>query len=726
MATMVLTVAGTLIGGPVGGAIGGMLGNAIDREILFKPKGREGPRLSELKLQTSSYGTQIPKLFGTMRVAGSVIWATDLIEHRSTTGGGKGRPGTTNYSYTASFAVALSARAILSVGRIWADGKLLRGAGGDWKARTGFRLHLGDEDQAADPLIAAAEGVGMAPAHRGIAYAVFENLELADFGNRIPSLTFEVRADTGAVSAGAVLVELAGGDVASGDTTTALAGFSAHGASVRAVAETLAGATGAWFRSDAGPLALLRGEGEAAALDDLSVRARTREGGAGRRAIAAADSAPRTLTLTHYDPAREYQSGMQRAGRPGAGTREARLELPAAIDAGAAKTIAEAALARMDGERERRSVSMGWDRIGVRPGERVTIAGTAGLWRVDRWSLEAMVLQLECVRVNWGAPAAVASGGRVLAAADVTIGETVLHAFELPAIDEVLSSAPRLAIAAAGTGAGWRSAALLSSVDDGAHWTEEGATAPAAVLGEVVVAPGVGSAALEDRVNAIEVALAHDAMLLGDADAMALDAGANLAMVGEELVQFARAAPLGGARWRLSGLWRGRRGTEAAIGGHAAGERFVLIDARALAVRPLSMGAIGSTFRVLAQGVGESGDAAESEAPITGRGIVPPSPAHFGAEILGDGSVQLNWVRRSRIGWRWSDGMDAPLGEERERYRIFVTPEEGNAWTVELAAPGMLLPPEIRTSALHVAVRQSGTHGLSLPATLSLPAIGDA
>ena len=42
----------------------------------------------------------------------------------------------------------------------------------------------------------------MTPAHRGIAYAVFEQLQLADFGNRIPSLTFEVIADEAPVRVG--------------------------------------------------------------------------------------------------------------------------------------------------------------------------------------------------------------------------------------------------------------------------------------------------------------------------------------------------------------------------------------------------------------------------------------------------------------------------------------------------------------------------------------------
>lgn len=191
MATLVLTAVGSAIGGPVGGAIGSIIGQQIDRAI-FAPKPREGARMKELEVQTSSYGTQMPAVFGTMRVAGTVIWATDLIERRNKSGGGKGRPATVNYSYSVSMAVALSSRPVLRVGRIWADGNLLRGAGGDFKVDTQFRFHSGFADQPPDPLMASAEAAGQCPAHRGITYAVFEDLQLADYGNRIPSLTFEI------------------------------------------------------------------------------------------------------------------------------------------------------------------------------------------------------------------------------------------------------------------------------------------------------------------------------------------------------------------------------------------------------------------------------------------------------------------------------------------------------------------------------------------------------
>ena len=127
MATLVFTAVGMAIGGPIGGAIGSLIGNKLDHQIFGGPR-RAGLRLKEHAVTTSSYGTPIPRHFGTMRAAGSIVWATDLVESSERSGGGKGRPATTTYSYSASFAVALSSRPIRRLGRIWADGKLLRGA----------------------------------------------------------------------------------------------------------------------------------------------------------------------------------------------------------------------------------------------------------------------------------------------------------------------------------------------------------------------------------------------------------------------------------------------------------------------------------------------------------------------------------------------------------------------------------------------------------------------
>jgi hypothetical protein len=711
MATLVLTTIGGAIGGPIGAMLGGLIGQTVDRELLFKPRGVNGPRLSELKVQTSSYGTPVPKLFGTLRMAGSVIWATDLVEHRHREGG-KGRPTTTSYSYTASFAVALSARPVLSVGRIWADGKLLRGAAGDWKAKTGFRLHPGGDDQAPDPLIASAEGIGLASAHRGIAYAVFEDLELADYGNRIPSLSFEVTADPGPVGAETIVETVSGGRIARGNGVTPVEGFSAYGGSQRAVIESLADAAGAWPLMGAG-VSLLSGTGEADEIRDIGAGAAS----AGDRSIATVDQAPRRVTLSHYDPARDYQAGVQVASRPGAGHRDAMIELPAALSAGAAKRLAEGALARADRERERRMVLAGWRALALPPGARVRIAGEPGQWRIAGWSLEAMAIRLELIRIASAPLPASATPGRVLPAPDEVAGTTMLHAFELPHLGQGTLAAPRLSIAACGTGAGWRRAALALSLDGGARWEPAGVTAAPAIAGTVEDPGGAADPMVIDRRNAIIVELAHAGMRLADADQPGLDSGMNLALIGDELIQFGEAEALGGTRWRLTQLWRGRRGTEAATGQAMPGDRFVLIDSVSLSMHD-GVAAIGAAVAVLATAPAD-GEGIEAEAQLSGASVLPPSPVHLRIAAEPGGATRLSWIRRSRAGWRWVDGVDAPLGEETEAYQVRIVPAAGPVLELVTTEAGLTLPAGL-TGPLSIELRQAGDHGLSPPARLTL------
>jgi hypothetical protein len=723
MATLVLSVAGGIFGGPIGAALGSLAGQAIDHNVIFKPKGREGPRLSDLAVQTSSYGTPIPRIFGTMRVAGSVIWSTDLIETRSKSSGGKGQPTVTNYSYSASFAVLLSARAIQGVGRIWADGKLLRGSAGDFKSQTDFRLHAGSEDQPVDPLIAAAEGAGLAPAHRGLAYAVFENFQLADYGNRIPSLTFEVIADAATVPVDVIAADISGGIVRGDGAGPSLIGFSAYGDSARSVLETLATIGGGWFADDGAVLTMRHSAVPVRSIADDGFAAQTAKGERGTRrarSIAALDGVAQRLSLAYYDPARDYQTNIQQARRPGPGTRQERIDLPAVVDAGAAKAIAQNALLRADAAREKRSIATAWQAIDLVPGDALTIVGEPGLWRIDGWSLEAIVLTLDLVRVtSASASHETASAGRVLGSADLLHGPSVIVAAELPPLDDALLAMPRLVIAAAGPEPGWRQAALLLSTDGGTRYTGLGATAAPATLGAIVMPPGPASSLLIDCINSVEVDLLHPLMALGPADDAALDHGANLALIGGELIQFGSAMPIEPRRWRLARLRRGLRGTEAAIGGQMAGDRFLLIDAETMIAADLPLSAIGGTATVLASGVGDRPGPARADAAITGASVLPPSPAQVRARRLANGDVTITWVRRSRLGWRWIDAVDAPLGEESERYSVVVI-TAGARSVIERDRPEVTLPAAMIADGTVISIRQLGNAGESAPASITL------
>ena len=197
MAQMILSGVGQAIGGPIGAVIGSTLGRAIDQRAIssLEPARQRGPRLETLKVQGTAEGAPMACVFGRARVTGQVIWAARFLEGRNTSSGGKGGPRTVEYDYSLSFAVALCEGEIDGIGRVWADGRPMDLSG------VTMRVHRGGATQTPDPLIEAVEagpvagsagGSGGAPAYRGTAYVVFEDLPLGPYGNRPPQLGFEV------------------------------------------------------------------------------------------------------------------------------------------------------------------------------------------------------------------------------------------------------------------------------------------------------------------------------------------------------------------------------------------------------------------------------------------------------------------------------------------------------------------------------------------------------
>ncbi|MFI0477368.1 baseplate multidomain protein megatron [Paracoccus jiaweipingae] len=199
MATILLSAAGAAIGGGFGGAvlglsgavigraIGASVGRMIDQRLIGAGSAAvETGRVDRLRLQTTGEGTAIARLWGQMRVPGHVIWAAPLTEDRRSRGGGKGaQPKVTEYSYRLSFALALCEGEINGIGRIWADGEEIA------PEDLNMRVYHGDAGQMPDPCISAHEG-DEAPAYRGVAYVVFEELPLERWGNRVPQFSFEV------------------------------------------------------------------------------------------------------------------------------------------------------------------------------------------------------------------------------------------------------------------------------------------------------------------------------------------------------------------------------------------------------------------------------------------------------------------------------------------------------------------------------------------------------
>ncbi len=201
MATILLSAAGAALGAGFGGtvlglsgavigrAVGATIGRSLDQRILGAgSEAVEVGKVDRFRVSGVGYGTPIQEVWGRMRVAGQIIWASRFQERRQQSGGGKGapRPTTTSFSYSVSLAIALCRGEALRVGRIWADGVEISPNSID------LRFYSGSEDQLPDPKIEAVEGVDLAPSYRGMAYVVIENLALARFGNRVPQFSFEV------------------------------------------------------------------------------------------------------------------------------------------------------------------------------------------------------------------------------------------------------------------------------------------------------------------------------------------------------------------------------------------------------------------------------------------------------------------------------------------------------------------------------------------------------
>lgn len=200
MATLLLSAAGAAVGAGFGGtvlglsgavigrAVGATVGRIIDQRIMGAgSQAVEVGKIDRFRLMGASEGTAIPLVWGRTRVAGQVIWATQFQE-TVTARGGKGapQPKTRAYDYTVSIAIALCEGEITRVGRIWADGQEIE------KDQLSLRVYTGNELQMPDPKIAAVEGAAYAPAYRGTAYVVIEDLALSRFGNRVPQFNFEV------------------------------------------------------------------------------------------------------------------------------------------------------------------------------------------------------------------------------------------------------------------------------------------------------------------------------------------------------------------------------------------------------------------------------------------------------------------------------------------------------------------------------------------------------
>lgn len=197
MAQLAIAAVGALALGPVGlglttAGTGFMLGS-LAYSLMAPGQKSYGPRLNDLKVTGTDYGSPIPWIAGSPRVAGQIIWASERRETATEEEQGKGGgPSYTSYTYDVDLLILLSENEIESISRAWLNGELVLADGvsksGQW---VDLRAYSGAADQLPDPTYEAAVGVGNAPAYRGMGTVLIQGLQLGNSGN-IPNLTFEI------------------------------------------------------------------------------------------------------------------------------------------------------------------------------------------------------------------------------------------------------------------------------------------------------------------------------------------------------------------------------------------------------------------------------------------------------------------------------------------------------------------------------------------------------
>lgn len=750
MAVLALGFAGQAIGGAIGGsilgvssaAIGGFIGSTLGGLVdnMLFPHKQTGPRLDDLTVTVSTYGKPIPLLYGPEnRVAGNVIWSTGLIEtKKKTKQGGKGAPSVsvTEYTYRVSAAVAIGAGPMSRLKKVWANNKLIYDVDGPVpdvpvQLFSAIRFYPGSATQLPDPTIESYIGAGKTPAYRGTAYVVLADLQLADYGNRIPNLEFLIEAQP-EVTVGRVVadfVERCGlplNLVSTVGLTEPVRGYAvAQAASGVGAIQPLALAFDFDVAEVGGGLRCVKRTASPAGIV-LTEHLAGHEASADRPdplvwKRAQITSLPREATVTFPDPERDWQPSSQVARRS-QGSADSNLanDISVVLSADEAQAIAARLLwqAWTGIQTAEAQTDDRW--IALEPGRSYYFQTPAGLepLRVTRltrgWN---GVIDLELRRDR----------DEVYNDALPGVHSTVPpNDLRLPGLSEVvLLDIPLLLDAddakasgfywgVVGSRSGWLGADFLRGVGSTGPFeniSPQGVelTVGAAAGSLPAPPPGFDSRTGWDMTHVLRVTLRRPDMVLeslADADVVA---GGNALFLGPpngkggEIIQFATATLVSPGVYDLSRLRRGQRGTEFAWGSHGLGEMAVLLEPGAL--QRADFGA--ADLNLLRYYKAVSLLTLEADTPAvawanSGVGLRPYSPVDLIAEgPSGGGDIDLQWTRRSRIG----ETIDPPpLAEEFERYVLQIRNAAGTSTVREVVI-------EDATAWVYTAAMQTADFG---------------
>jgi Putative phage tail protein len=690
---------------------------------LFQPA-KEGPRVSDLSVSGSSYGQQIPKIWGRMRVPVNVVWSLPIQESSTTSKGGKGTSAgkETTYSYSGSFAGLACEGPIFEFGRIWINGEIqynvLTWMDSDTVGNSRnleasyFRQYPGDLTQNRDPLIEGVEGTDNTFAYRNRALLVIENYPLETVGNRIPQMQVEVVTEGSRdgqkivpdiISLGTVLKDLcafAGIDPENVDTTDVdclqVIGYFLNGpTSVRSAIEQLQPAY-LFDCVESGDKLLFKKQDRPPTVAIPFSRLATREYGNSRppnyeETRLDENQLPREVSLTYIDPDIDFQKNVARATREISPNQNIfSLNIPLVLTATQARTAAEQLLYWQWLGRNRVKFSLPYRYLYLEDGDVVSLNlhGTTQDWKIERINIGANLILEVDARLQSGASGSIASGGTVGTLFNQTVpvtstprtggdqqvvvaGNTNLKLLDIPLIEDNDTDIG-IYVSAAG-GLNWRRGSLYVSRDGGTSYALALTIAQPSIQGvcSTTLVNYTGAFGTLDTTSTVRVTL--DYGTLASVSLARMNAGENVALIGNEIIRFQTATLISPGTYDLSNLLRGRRGTDWARSGHVSSERFVYLAGTGAYINRLDAEAfdIGQTIYFKALSPGQDLTAVSAQTLVfNGVSLECYSPIALAATRDDAGNIRINWTRRDRRAGDRTDYANFPLSEVTEKYEI--------------------------------------------------------
>jgi len=490
---------------------------------------------------------------------------------------------------------------------------------GDVSKLADVAIYTGSLTQNADTLIESYEGAGNVPAYRGTAYAVFENFNITDFGNRIPNFTFLVKADTTKTIAQALgsLLERAGLEAADYDVTFlsgSIRGLITSGPQpVDAAIRAIMLAYNIVVHESSGKLVFVPRTSlttYAVDEDDLAIHTPDSEPSYVARFTEGPPlDLPQEVDVQFIEAAANYQPGSQRERRNDTlSSRVETIDTPLVMEASDARAIARRILWTIWGSSRKVEFTLPPKYLDLEPNDVVLVTIEEEDYEIlvqqvsigSNFLVEVVGVVVETQTENFDGVSESPDifTTMVYRAPDITY--EIIDVSLLRDID-VLTPGFYYVLACSDSGAVWRGASLYESLDNNT-FNEVKKVRAEGVLGRTSGTLGDGPYGIWDEGNTIDVVMTNGT--LESRTVLEVLNERNWAIIGKEIIAYKTATLVSTGHYTLSGLLRGRRGTENEIDSHAANERFVLLDQSGLAFREMSRSSLNTTRYYKGVGVG--------------------------------------------------------------------------------------------------------------------------